>query len=318
MSGLPVEERSSSKSPRRKRSAVVLLSFGLVLLMTQTGKGQPPDALKFFKNYFVTGNYFVYGIPLKGTGINGLATGTINVPANSVPPGGQAIAAHSVLVVGRHAGQSAGRPCRCEVQGERHQRDRAKHSSPPAHHHVGLKAAARATLRARKLTFFTMQTYSNSSSRTATGNLWSTPAHQVILPDSGGGNVTPFTLGASLLVVYRTATDPLRSIVIYDGGFTMDQGTDSVNQTIKGFYQAATQSPAAQLSLIIGDGQPNFPERLRFNNQVIPNSQIGVTAGTLGQSDIQRLIVHGRRRQLCDVHVGPRGYTVPIVLLEAC
>ena len=94
MSGLPVEERSSSKSPRRKRSAVALLSFGLVLLMTQTGKGQTPNPLKFFKNYFVTGNYFVYGVPLKGTGVNGLATGTITVPANSVPAGGQAIAAH--------------------------------------------------------------------------------------------------------------------------------------------------------------------------------------------------------------------------------
>ena len=93
MSGLPVEERSSSKSPRRKRSAVALLSFGLVLLMTQTGKGQTPNPLTFFKNYFVTGNYFVYGVPLKGTGVNGLATGTITVPENSVPAGGQAIAA---------------------------------------------------------------------------------------------------------------------------------------------------------------------------------------------------------------------------------
>ena len=36
-----------------------------------------PDALKFFKNYFITGDYAVGGVGLRGQGVNGLATGSI-------------------------------------------------------------------------------------------------------------------------------------------------------------------------------------------------------------------------------------------------
>ena len=71
----------------------------------------------------------------------------------------------------------------------------------------------------------------------------------------------------------------MRGIVIYDGGFTMDQGSDSVNQTIGGFYQASTNNPSAQMSLIVGDAQPNFPERLRFNGFELTNPAIGSTLG---------------------------------------
>ena len=36
-----------------------------------------PDALKFFKNYFITGDYAVGGVGLRGLGVNGLATGSL-------------------------------------------------------------------------------------------------------------------------------------------------------------------------------------------------------------------------------------------------
>ena len=73
----------------------------------------------------------------------------------------------------------------------------------------------------------------------------------VSLPDSGaGGTQSPgtgnqayLTEGASLVVVYRDDQDgktPLKSVVIYDGGFTFNQQTPSpgFRQTVKGFYQS--------------------------------------------------------------------------------
>src|SRR5215510_6544178 len=47
------------------------------------------NQLNLTNNYFVTGDYVVGGVGLRGLGVNGLATGTINIPdANSVPAAG--------------------------------------------------------------------------------------------------------------------------------------------------------------------------------------------------------------------------------------
>ena len=285
MSGVKTHVRGSAKSLMFQRAAVFFLSLGFVGLMTQTGKGQqPPEALTFFKNYFVTGNYFAYGVPLKGTGVNGFATRDIDVLAGSVPVGGQAIAAHlywstvtstsSPLAgltgstfrekpldgVGKALNPSGTSPCWSSGGGT----GNSQGSKILVLYHADV------------LSFF---------EKDGNGELQVNGKHQVKLPDSGGGNGTPFTLGASLVVVYRTAADPLRSIVLYDGGFTMDNATDSVSQTIKGFYQATTRdvenelAPQASLSLIIGDGQPNFGEQVRFNQELIAENEIGLAGG---------------------------------------
>src|SRR6185436_10886822 len=50
----------------------------------------PPDALKFFKNFFVTGDYLAAGVGLEGLGnsATGLASGVINLgtPGDPVNP----------------------------------------------------------------------------------------------------------------------------------------------------------------------------------------------------------------------------------------
>ena len=38
-------------------------------------------------NYFVTGDYAAAGVTLRGTGIGGMATGTINIPDSTTNPG---------------------------------------------------------------------------------------------------------------------------------------------------------------------------------------------------------------------------------------
>jgi hypothetical protein len=93
------------------------------------------------------------------------------------------------------------------------------------------------------------------------GNIVVNGMHAVELPDSGpAGNAVPIALGASLVVVYRDPAMPLKAIVLYDGGYTMDRSNETMTQTIRGFYQAA--APAARMTHIVGSGQASKSERL--------------------------------------------------------
>jgi hypothetical protein len=117
--------------------------------------------------------------------------------------------------------------------------------------------------------------------------------HTVTMPEPGSGNQVPATAGASLVVLYRDTRDDadpltagqqrpkLRSVVIYNGGWTMDQSTDFMSQKLKGFYQASTSNVIAKMTHIVGDGQANFGEQVLFNNSIIePNP--GPFAGLAG------------------------------------
>ena len=79
----------------RTRSAV-LLALAFILLTTEAGQGRAPAApLNFFKNYFVTGDYRVYGVPIKGSPASGgFTTKDITIPLNSVPAGAEPVAAY--------------------------------------------------------------------------------------------------------------------------------------------------------------------------------------------------------------------------------
>jgi hypothetical protein len=93
--------------------------------------------------------------------------------------------------------------------------------------------------------------------------------HSLKLVDVGGtGNTVPFTLGATLLVVFRDVKEPYRAIVVYDGGFVMNQGSEFITQTMKGFYQAADTADT-KLSMITGEGQLNFYDRVLVNGKVL-------------------------------------------------
>ena len=50
-----------------------------------TTAAAPGDALSFFKNFFVTGDYVVAGVSLRGTGVNGFATGAIDLTGADIP-----------------------------------------------------------------------------------------------------------------------------------------------------------------------------------------------------------------------------------------
>ena len=100
-----------------------VLAALLVLLMQQPGKAQgaAPDALTFFKNYFVTGGSrsgFVDLAPQSGS--NGSVTGVI--PMSGVPPNADLIAALLLLGDAHEPGGPGNGPG--DVQRSRYQLDR--------------------------------------------------------------------------------------------------------------------------------------------------------------------------------------------------
>ena len=59
----------------------------------------------------------------------------------------------------------------------------------------------------------------------------------------------------------------------------MNHTTDSMTQTIQGFYQASNESPKAKLTHIVSSGQPNFTERLLFEGKVYATNPFVSAAG---------------------------------------
>ena len=78
--------------------------------------------------------------------------------------------------------------------------------------------------------------------------------HSVQLPVSN--TVEP--IGASLVVMYRDENQPLRAVVIYDGSFAIDESTNGMQLTMKGFYDG-TPGPA-KLAIIGGNRQGESDE----------------------------------------------------------
>src|SRR5437879_11178315 len=67
------------------RHSAVLIFLGLFALFTPAGLAQQ-GALSFYKNYFVTGDYVVGGVGLRGIGdITGFASGIIKIPDTQYP-----------------------------------------------------------------------------------------------------------------------------------------------------------------------------------------------------------------------------------------
>src|ERR1700686_3117879 len=65
--------------------ATITLGLLLILGFAQSGVAQQTTPLNFENNYFVTGDYVVAGVGLRGLGVNGFATQQLTMPeANSV------------------------------------------------------------------------------------------------------------------------------------------------------------------------------------------------------------------------------------------
>ncbi len=268
----------------------------VLLLLTQAGQAQPTNALRFFKNYFVTGDYLVAGVGLRGTGVGGIATGEIHFSGtNVVPPDADIMAAFAfwqTVVTNNSVAGTTGATFRGHDISSTAVELNPDGTAPCWSSGGGAGGASGAhrmkAYRADVLQFLGQKTDGNgqpigkrlvNDADLAAAGL---PPNIVQLPDAGRGNVVPSTAGASLLVIYRDPSAPLRGIVIYNGGYTMDNSSQAFNLNVQGFFQASTINPQARMSQIVGDGQPNFGEQVTVNGAVVATNPFSGADGPVG------------------------------------
>jgi hypothetical protein len=255
--------------------------------------GQP---LSFFKNYFVTGDHVVRGVSLWRKGINGKAVAAI--PAlRAAAAGGDGVPERADIVAAFLYIQTAER---IQGSGVDYLNVRLKFNgfdfgpflaegstvpgsgtlakplnwddATPTCWSVNVPGGRRlVTYRADVLRFLPIDPNTGKQSLTAT--------HRIELPDWGfrfkddeEGSVEtqneygPRAVGASIVVVYRDRTQPLRGITLYDGGATK-RAYQTIEQRLEGFYQSLTAGTTAKVSHLVGDGRWFLSERVRTSGE---------------------------------------------------
>jgi hypothetical protein len=246
--------------------------------MQPRAQTQAPDALKFFKNFFLTGDYAVAGVGLRGLGGTngspaGLATGTISL--TGVPAEADVVAAFlywqvvSTDTLGPISGSLAatfnGFPL-STADGPSSKVLVSDGTSPCWSSGGGTGGAG-----GNKKTYTYRADVRRFLNADADGRFTGNGNYVVQIPDSGsGGNGVPIALGASLVMIYRDPRLPFNGIVIYDGGYTMNNVFESMSQTLKGFYQAA--GTTGRITHIVGSGQLNKTENLRLPGNAVPTN----------------------------------------------
>lgn len=165
------------------------------------------SGLKPFKNWFVTGDYVAAGVGLRGTGVNGYATGAIRVEPSQIPAGAEVVAAY---LYWQTIGPSGGPDASVLAGAQFKRNDLSKVAvlvnpagSSPCWSSGGATGSAngsRATYvyRADVLPLFPRL---RPASTNEPVRVDVTGAHEVRLPDAGKSNQLPSTLGAGLVIV---------------------------------------------------------------------------------------------------------------------
>ncbi len=278
----------------------VFLTFFFPVLFAPKAMAQGSDtALRYFKNYFVTGDYATASVGLRGTGTGGYARGTIDM--NAVPCTTRPVPAAIVScdtpgsipsdIVAAYLYWETEETFPMPVAEKGFFRGQAivgkvlgSPNNPACLSSGGPNGTANGSgrvYRADVLRYLPVDHTYNV--RLANGH------HDVKLADSGGngnGN-TSLTNGATLVVVYRIVVPgqpriaPLRAVVSYDGAFTLNKFSDTFTVSMGGFYQASPAA-AARITPIAGNGQPGFKETLNITvgtrNSII-NDPIKGSAG---------------------------------------
>src|SRR6201987_3450038 len=271
----------------RRGARKAIFTAHVLALLSLIGSGQiglAQSPLNFSNNYFVTGDYGVAGVGLRGLGVNGYATKQFNMPdANSVrstgvPSGADLVAAFlywetvessQTAFAGQNGffrpvfagGPSTGYPITGAILGNP--------NAPVSWSSGGCSGNSQGSK--------TMRVYGADVSRflpqDAQGNVQANGTYEVSLTDSGSnGGGAPLTLAATLIIIYRAITPslPLTSVVIYDGAFAPANGSSTMSQTMQGFYQAAAGA-VSKLTHIVGNGQSNKYETVSLDGVNLPS-----------------------------------------------
>ncbi|HET8965839.1 MAG TPA: hypothetical protein VFN20_06480 [Candidatus Acidoferrum sp.] len=262
-------------SPSRILSAILVCCC--LSLMAHTGSAQSSNGLTLANNYFVTGDYVVGGVGLRGLGdATGFAKGKISIPdpaqpnAAAVPAGADVVAAflYWETVESSNAGAATGENGFFNgyaITGT----VRGNPNAPTSWSTGGCSGSAQGS-KTMRVYRADVRPYLNMD---ASGKIIGNGNYLVQLADSGsGGGGVPLTLGASLIIIYRLQAPgvPLNSIVLYDGALAPNNSASMMTLPMVGFYQASA-SPIAKVTHIVGNGQPNKSETVLLNGVSLPS-----------------------------------------------
>jgi hypothetical protein len=265
------------------RRALGPLAGVLLCVVLPSHAAGADGGLGYFKNYFVTGDYLAVGVGLQHTGVNGFANGTLTVAPGQIPAGAEVVAAYLYW----QTISSSGTPDPSVLQGAKFKgNDISKVAvqltqagTAPCWSSGGATGASNGSkatwsFRADVLPFFTRV---RPASPNQPVQVKVEGSHTITLPDMGGSNQLPSTLGAGLVIIYRvtgydpatsyqTPKMPLRAVVLFDGGFTMNNSSRQMQVILQGFYEASRTSPNARMTHLVADGQANKTERVQISS----------------------------------------------------
>jgi uncharacterized protein (DUF2345 family) len=281
-------------------------------LVVSTGPPPPtPNPLALLNNNFVTGDYASAGVTMRGTGVGGMATGTITISnspsSQGVPDGADILEAYLYWETLENTpspsalnGTFRGYP----ITGQQIGSDLA--------YTDGTFSGTLRVYRADVNTYFPVG---------ANGVRFASSSHTVSLPD-GGGTAFPLTEGASLVIIYRVLSQnfPLKAVVIYDGSALPNATSGPEPQAIQGFYDAVggaagtgeyTSLYAAGGSWNNSSGSVPLGQSNQFNATLNPgNAYAAVILSTaVNNSDNDGILDAWKAGPLAgDFHAGQPGY----------
>jgi hypothetical protein len=274
---------------RLSRSALLFGALFLVLFV-QVGSAQT-DALSYDKNYFVTGDVIVNGVGgLRGTGVGGVTNATVNIAG--VPQGADIVAAYAIWETVETTPTPGGAIATLYNYDQNGVIESNKPhgliadlrgSSTPCWSSGGTGGANNGAARVYVADILRYLDHDpvTDDFRVANGN------HTFTLADSGkqgNGNIV-YVDGISMVVVYRVlgtpGATPLRSVVIYDGAFTMTKLSASMTQKIGGFYDALGTANGVRMTQIVANGQAGNTSNLTVNGGAVTGGTNPFT-GTAG------------------------------------
>jgi len=277
--------------------SLACLAFVVLALQQGQAQPQPPQPLKFFKNYFVTGDYVVRGASLWRKGSQGWATTFIpplNLPGSrdNVPATADILAAFLYVQTAERAEGSGIEHARFDDNdlgpytlagspdpGSGTFFKRLVNPIDPAPcWPLAITGRNLVTYRADVLRFLPIDPVTKKQDLNK--------PHTIVVPDMGplfgdddeggrerGDIIGPRAIGASLVVVYRDTTKPFSAIVLYDGAFTK-RALARMDQSFVGFYDAST-NPIAKMTHIVGDGGPFRSEKVTIGGLPFVNPYTG-------------------------------------------
>jgi hypothetical protein len=221
----------------------------------------PASNLNLFRNYFVTGDYSAGGVGLRGKGANGVAKGKIDIAG--IPAGSRIIAAWLYW-------ETAGVGADGKFHGKAIKGTALGTVKSPCFVLPNLPDVI--VYRADVLQFLDTN---------FPGDYIGGGRHEVELPDSGNANTAPSTMGATLVIVWAHTSREYKSIVLFDGAYTLRPGTVRFAATLRGFDDAPLFANIS-MTHVVGGGRSDRKSNLSFEGRALGSTPDKVFTGALG------------------------------------